>query len=133
MNKISVLILAIDFDVPLPGIWSGTDSNHQIARARSLRLPLQLHTQLVRQLITLPMIAVVASTGRIRPHIFATPRLRENMINREVMTGQWLALEQSSRFRPAVNTGVAIPHQYTFSAPVRLSARDVDVSTECDD
>ena len=61
------------FAISLPSIRTGADSDHQIARARSLRLPLQLHAQLVRQLITLAVIAVVASARRVRPYIFATP------------------------------------------------------------
>ena len=81
----SLSLISVDFDVSLPGIRPGTNSDHQIACSRSLRLPLQLHTKLIGQLIALAVIAVVADASGIRPYIFSPTRLRENVVNREVV------------------------------------------------
>jgi len=81
----SLSLISVYLDVSLPGIRTGADSDHQIACSRSLRLPLEPHADLVRQLITLTVIAVVAGAGRVRPHIFSPTGLREDVVNREVV------------------------------------------------
>ncbi len=128
----SLSLISAYFNVSLPAIWPGSNSDHQITRSRSLWLPLQFHTKLVGQLITLAVIAVVASAGRVRPHIFATPRLRENVVNRKVVLGKWLSLEQCARLYTAVDASVIIPHQHTLAAPMCLSARHINIRPQRD-
>ncbi len=132
MKSLSLIFIR-NFDISLPGIRPGADSDHQIARSRSLWLPLQFHTKLVRQLIALTVIAVIASARRIRPHIFATPRLREDVVNRKLVSRKRLAFQQSTGLYTAVNARVIIPYQHTFTAPMRLPARYVDIRSQGDD
>ena len=129
----SLSLISVYFDVSLPGIRPRADSDHQVACSRSLRLPLEPHTDLVRQLIALAMIAVVAGAGRVCPHIFAAPRLREDVVNREVVLGKWLSLEQCARLYTAVDASVVIPHQHTLAAPMCLPARHINVRPQRDD
>ena len=128
----SLSLIHIDLNVSLPSIRPGSNSDHQIAGARSLRLPLQLHTDLIRQLVALAVIAVVAGASGVCPNILATSRLRKDVINREVVPGKWLALEHCAGLYTAVNASVVVPYQYALTAPMRLPARHINVRPQRD-
>jgi hypothetical protein len=128
-----LLFVIGDFDVALPGVRAGADGDHQIAGARRLRLPTQLHADFVGQLVALAMVAGIAGAGGVRPVISATTRPRQDVVYREIVLGQHLALEHSAGLHTAVNTGEVIPYQHALATPVRLPARYVDIGTQRND
>ena len=132
-EKWPLLGIEIQFYVSLPGIWPGSDSDDQIAGARSLWLPAHLHADLVGVLVAFAMVAVVAGAGGICPGIFSPARLGQNMIYREVTPRNHLAFHHAPRLHTAVDTGVIVAYQHAFAAPVGLSAWDIDIGTQGDD
>jgi hypothetical protein len=79
------------------------------------------------------MIAGVTGAGGVRPLIFATARFGQDMIDGEITFGYELTFDCAARLYTAVNAGVVISHQHTLAAPMRLTAWDVDISTQGDD
>ena len=122
-----------NFDVAFPYLGSRTQSDDKVAGTRGFGLPKQTHTGDIVQSVSFAVVAFGAGASSIRPGITAAFGTRDDMVDGEIALAENLAFDQGAQLDPAVDASVIVAHQHTLAAPVRFSARYINVRLKRDD
>lgn len=123
---------SLHFDVSLPDRGSSSERDHQVAGAGNFRLPSHLHARFVWCAPPLSVVALGTGTGRIRPGVLAPSRPRHDVIDGEVIFGEYLIGLQVTRLHATVNASVLIADEHRTAAPGRPTTRHIDIGAQRD-